>query len=282
MLPEGWQRKVLSLQNQGITIRHTVADSYELHNDGGMTEHLLAFVFEENPRQVNRFDGKEFDGSNIPGDLCLVPANVPSFHYCEHLGEFLSFCIDPVYFKQIVEQNDCLQSERLEIKSLLHFRDPQITTFATLFRDELYNGGLGSRLYIESLANLFLIHVLRQYCSQTLITAEIQDGLSCSQLHQALEYIQAHLTTEVTLQKIAMQLGMSQYYFCRLFKQSMGVSPYQYVLSQRIELVKRLLRQDRESAIADIALDCGFSNQSQMTYHFHKLTGVTPKTYRRA
>ncbi|KAB8321278.1 helix-turn-helix transcriptional regulator [Tolypothrix campylonemoides VB511288] len=59
----------------------------------------------------------------------------------------------------------------------------------------------------------------------------------------------------------------------------MGVTPYQYVLQQRIERAKVLLRH-RERAISDIALECGFANQSHFTKHFRQFTGMTPKAYR--
>ncbi|MDJ0675080.1 MAG: helix-turn-helix transcriptional regulator [Calothrix sp. MO_167.B42] len=72
---------------------------------------------------------------------------------------------------------------------------------------------------------------------------------------------------------------MSQYYFCRLFRKSMGVTPYQYILKQKVKLAKLLLKE-KKLEIVDIALACGFSNQSQMTKHFKRQTGSTPKVYR--
>ncbi|NJO43692.1 MAG: helix-turn-helix transcriptional regulator [Cyanobacteria bacterium CRU_2_1] len=72
---------------------------------------------------------------------------------------------------------------------------------------------------------------------------------------------------------------MSVYYFCELFKQSIGVAPYQYVLQQRVERAKQLLK-DEKRAIVDIALECGFANQTHLNKHFRKLTGMTPKSYR--
>ncbi|WP_256478965.1 helix-turn-helix transcriptional regulator [Chroococcidiopsis sp. CCMEE 29] len=81
------------------------------------------------------------------------------------------------------------------------------------------------------------------------------------------------------LAHLAKLVGMSQYYFCHLFKRSMGVTPYQYVLQQRIERSKQLLKQN-ELSIAEIALMCGFKNQSHLTTFFRKLTGITPKVFR--
>ncbi|MGH8000244.1 MAG: helix-turn-helix domain-containing protein, partial [Brasilonema sp.] len=68
------------------------------------------------------------------------------------------------------------------------------------------------------------------------------------------------------------------YYFCQLFKQSLGITPYQYVLQLRVERAKQLLK-NQKITICDVALACGFANQSHFTKHFRKLTGMTPKAY---
>ena len=72
---------------------------------------------------------------------------------------------------------------------------------------------------------------------------------------------------------------MSRFYFCRLFKKSVGATPYQYVMQQRVEMAKRMLQQQGLS-IADVAFDCGFANQSHLGRIFKKHTGTTPKKYR--
>ncbi|KAM3099684.1 AraC family transcriptional regulator [Phormidesmis sp. 146-35] len=151
---------------------------------------------------------------------------------------------------------------------------------ATAFHREMYSDNLGGKLYTESLANLFLIHLLRNYSTQTPTLRSYDRGLSHQQLQQAIDFMQDHLSDELSIQDVANLLGMSQYYFCRLFKQSLGTSPYQYVLQQRVEFDKRLLKQ-QDKPIAQIALECGFTSQSQMTQHFRKLTGTTPKAYRK-
>jgi AraC family transcriptional regulator len=124
-----------------------------------------------------------------------------------------------------------------------------------------------------------LIHLLRCYCTQPLTLRTYEGGLSRHQLQSTLDFIHDQLGEELKLQEMSAQLGMSQYYFCRLFKQSIGISPYQYIIQQRVECAKLLLKQEGKS-IADVALESGFSSQSQMTQHFRKLTGTTPRAYR--
>ena len=78
---------------------------------------------------------------------------------------------------------------------------------------------------------------------------------------------------------MANHLNMSPFYFCRQFKKSTGLTPYKYILQQRMELAKQLLKQ-QELPISEIAMRCGFASQSSFTTAFRKYFDVTPKTYR--
>jgi AraC family transcriptional regulator len=71
---------------------------------------------------------------------------------------------------------------------------------------------------------------------------------------------------------------MSPYYFCRLFRESIGVSPYKYLMQQRMERAKQLLEQ-KQTLIIDIALQCGYSDQSTFATAFRRAVGMSPRTY---
>ena len=98
-------------------------------------------------------------------------------------------------------------------------------------------------------------------------------------MNQAIEYINEHLDENPSLAAMADELEMSQYYFCRLFKQSTGMTPHQYLIQQRVEQAKLLLRQP-ELTITEVALACGFTHQSHFAKYFRKITGFTPKQFR--
>jgi AraC family transcriptional regulator len=122
------------------------------------------------------------------------------------------------------------------------------------------------------------VHLIRQYTSTKPLIPR-HGGLPQRQLLQVLNYIHEHLQEEIKLIDLAALLGMSSFHFSHQFKQAIGITPYQYLLQQRIERAKQLLKQSDHS-IADIALLCGFNSHSHLSKQFRQLMGTTPKAYR--
>jgi AraC family transcriptional regulator len=143
----------------------------------------------------------------------------------------------------------------------------------------MQNNALGGELYGESLVHLFNIHLPRNYCTSTPVLRSCTGGLSTQRLQQAIDYIEAHLDEKLSLDAIATELNLSVHYFCEIFTQSTGMPPCKYVLQQRVERAKQLLKQS-DQPLTEIALDCGFANQSHFSRHFTKLAGIAPKKYR--
>jgi AraC family transcriptional regulator len=94
-----------------------------------------------------------------------------------------------------------------------------------------------------------------------------------------IDHIHTCLNRDLSLAEIASVVNISPTYFASLFKQAMGISPYQYVIQQRVKQGKLML-SNTDLAIADIALQVGFSSQSHLTQQFKRLTGMTPKQIR--
>jgi len=144
---------------------------------------------------------------------------------------------------------------------------------------ELQQENLGSKLYIESLTNVFAVHLLRQYAAAKPKLPMYEGGLPQRQLLQVLDYINDYLDQNIKLADLAALLDMSQFHFCHLFKQAIGTSPHHYLLQQRVERAKQLLKQTDRS-IMEIAFLCGFNSHSHLSKQFRQLTGVTPRVYR--
>jgi AraC family transcriptional regulator len=106
-------------------------------------------------------------------------------------------------------------------------------------------------------------------------------GLAAWQARLALGYIDVHLGSAFHIDDLANELDLSKSHFCRAFKRSVGLPPKQYVLMRRLERAKALISGTRES-LSDVALACGFADQSHLTRRFRKVVGIPPGRWRRS
>lgn len=191
-------------------------------------------------------------------------------------SEFIHCYIDPQKLSEIAYESidpDCLEL-------MVHFMryDPLIYQIVLALKTELETNPLSSRFYAESASTFLAAHLVKNYATKQWVFQEYTGGLSSLKLRRAIAYIQDHLAENISLDAMATEVGMSRFYFCRLFKKSTGITPYQYLIKCRIEKAKVILRQ-RNLSITKIALEVGFSNQSHFTKHFKRLLGVTPKKF---
>ena len=107
----------------------------------------------------------------------------------------------------------------------------------------------------------------------------VKSGLTIERKRRLLEHIDAHLAESITLDELAAIAALSPYHLIRSFKADMGVTPFRWVLLQRIERARRLL-EITTLPLAEIAYACGFSSQSHFSTVFKQETGATPARYR--
>jgi len=97
-------------------------------------------------------------------------------------------------------------------------------------------------------------------------------------LRRAKEYLHDHNAQEVRLDMLAQAVGISKFHLCRQFSEKFGLSPSRYQRQLRLQQAKALL--SRGGDIAEIAIACGFADQSHMGRIFKSTYGVTPRNYR--
>ncbi len=151
--------------------------------------------------------------------------------------------------------------------------------FSTL-QDELDSPQIGGNLLIDNLKTTLAIHLLRKYCTIKPKVSSYTGGLSLVKLEEIKEYINEHLDRDLKLVELAAIAQISPYHFLRLFKQSIGLTPHQYILQRRIDRAKFFL-QHSELGIAEIAAKTGFCDQSHLTQCFKRLVGITPNQFPR-
>ncbi len=94
------------------------------------------------------------------------------------------------------------------------------------------------------------------------------------------EVLSENLDGEVSVAALARECGLSLSYFTRAFRTSTGVPPHRWLMHRRIDKAKDLLRNPNQS-LSDIALTCGFADQSHFTAAFTRIVGASPGAWRR-
>jgi len=157
--------------------------------------------------------------------------------------------------------------------------DPVAYQISLLMRPAVEHPEQANLLFLSGLMEAFYGHLAGQYGNASLKVGRCRGGLSPWQLARAKELIDANLSGAVSLAFLARECGMSPNHFARVFKQSVGIPPHQWLLLRRVEVAKRLLEQGSMSA-SEIASVTGFADQSHLIRVFSELVGVTPRAWR--
>ena len=158
--------------------------------------------------------------------------------------------------------------------------DEMFQTIAHEIRKMLQAPGPADSIYAETLARAAAGCLVRNYMSGRPPGSNNARQMTPQQCSRAIEYIKESLGDNITLGGIARAAGISTARLNSEFKRSTRLAPYQYVLNARVRRANALLIST-ELSLADIALQCGFSNQQHMTRMMRRMTGRTPGAIRR-
>jgi AraC family transcriptional regulator len=135
-------------------------------------------------------------------------------------------------------------------------------------------------LFLDHVALAITVHIARQYGAMRIGRRPPRGGLAPWQERRAKDLLNANLEGEVPLSRLAAECGLSVRHFARAFRQSAGVPPHRWLMKRRVELARELLR-DPARSLSEIALACGFSDQSHFTRVFTAMVGASPGGWRR-
>jgi AraC family transcriptional regulator len=229
------------------------------------------------------FGKREFAGILQAGEVAIIPAGY--VWKCEadssQLRSTVLLYLRPLFVRGALE-NLALSGELL-LEPDIGFPCKQIRHLAMSLLDELQESHVSGRLYADSLALGLAMQLIRRFTFLKGVQIE-QGGMAPHRLRKAMALIDQHLEKEeegrVGLRVVAKEVGMSYFHFSRAFKQTLGMSPTNYIAERRIEHAKKLM-QETSLPISEIALRSGFSSQSHFTTSFRRFSGVTPRSFRR-
>ena len=214
-----------------------------------------------------------------PDKLCILPADHQSGWVINGSIRLAHLYVSPEQFALGCVTLLDREPRELQLREQTFLEDPlqaqRFRQLITLNWDEP-----GERLLTSSLAHEMLGHALLSQVNPRQ-GLRLKGGLAAHQRRRLVEFIDSQLAEPISLGQLAAMCALSEYHFARMFRESFGLPPHQYLLARRMTRARELLRTTA-LPLGEIALACGFASASHFTNRFRQVLGGTPGEYRLA
>ncbi|MGB7098143.1 MAG: AraC family transcriptional regulator, partial [Xanthobacteraceae bacterium] len=193
--------------------------------------------------------------------------------------DFLRFCLPVTTLDQLAYDRGVRRVGVLRTTSRGIY-NPVMQGLALALLAALQDRAIATTLFLDSIALAFHAHVLSVYGGLLGSGSFARAGLAPWQLRRVNEFIEAHLGADPSITDLARECRLSESHFARAFRQATGVPPHRWLMKRRIERAKELLLEGN-LALAEVALVCGFVDQSHLNRNFVQAEGYGPGKWRR-
>src|SRR5262249_5901721 len=164
-------------------------------------------------------------------------------------------------------------SDNIDLRHEPRLLDARLASLVTAVNAERIAGFPSGQLFLDSVEQAIAAILVDGYAVRRSPALEYRGGLGPARLRRVREFVHANLEEDFRLKEMAQSVGLSTAHFSQMFRKSTGESPHQFVLRQRIERGKEMLRAP-EGRILDIAIACGFKTQQHFARMFRRLCGA--------
>jgi len=191
----------------------------------------------------------------------------------------LHFYLPRAAIESVAEEVGAKPNTRLYLPPHLNVLDETVRQIGQLLLPALARPQEVSRLFVDHLALALHAHLVHRYGDRPPPVVHSVGALAPWQARRAKDFLLAHLTQDTTLEDVARECGLTRSYFIKSFRAATGVTPHQWIIAQRVIMAKDLMRATSMS-MAEVALTCGFADQSHFSRVFKKKSGSTPRAWR--
>jgi AraC family transcriptional regulator len=167
----------------------------------------------------------------------------------------------------------------VELQPSRKFADSRLSALVTAAHAEMVAGFPSGRLFLDSVEQAMAIALVRDRAVRHRLVQISRGGLGPARLRRIKELVDAKMEDDLSLDEMAQSVNLSTAHFARMFRKSTGETPHQFVLRQKIERAKAMLRPPN-ARILDVAVACGFKTQQHFAQVFRDVCGVSPTEYR--
>ncbi|MGG6196370.1 helix-turn-helix domain-containing protein [Pantoea allii] len=214
-----------------------------------------------------------------PDKFCLMPQQSESSWDVRNDLTFVHLYCTDEHLREVGEKVWDRNPLSITLDEKIFSSDPKITALYRQFLLSCDWQQPANQLMLSTASTLLLTHLIQHYSSVQWRLPAVTGGLAPYVLRNTLAFIDEHLALPLTLDTLATQANLSEYHFARMFRQSLGVAPHQYVMQRRMENAQQMVRST-SLPLTQIALDNGFSSLSHFSNRFKQVTGFTPSQVR--
>ena len=203
---------------------------------------------------------------------------------CErHVGEWVGLMNVPhlqlgISDAALMASSDGAYGE-VELHPSFKFANPRLRALVAAAHAEMVAGFPSGQLFLDSVEQAIAVALVKDYAVRHRLVEIYRGGLGAGRLRRIKELVDAKMEDDLSLDEMAQSVGLSTAHFARMFRKSTGETPHQFVLRQRIDRAKAMLRAP-DARVLDVAVACGFKTQQHFAQVFRDVCSVSPTEYR--
>jgi AraC family transcriptional regulator len=198
-------------------------------------------------------------------------------------GQELETIIIHIAVDQFLATVESIYPGKADEVEVVHFfgHDTALAHLSFACADMLSARVPGNSRRVADLTQLLTSYLVEKYTDAASEKAESRGGLPIRQLRKVEDYVREHLTEDIPIEALAALVELSSFHFFRVFKQTTGMTPLQFVIRERISRAQQFIRETSRSVI-EIGLEVGYTSPSHFAQVFRRVVGVTPTEFRSA